>query len=107
MKAYRILPLALAGVLAASFAVAKEKVRKTSPARYASGVQSQERMPDRSIYGYDYMTGHDRDVYYQRLREAKNSQERNQFLAEHYERMQAKAKEYGATLPPPPALASR
>jgi hypothetical protein len=107
MKAYRILPLALAGVLAASFGMAKEKARQSNPARYAPGAQSQERTPDRSIYGYDYMTGHDRDVYYQRLREAKNSQERNQFLAEHYERMQTRAKQYGATLPPPPSMASR
>jgi hypothetical protein len=108
MKTYhRILPLALAGIFAASIGVAKESARKThrAPTTYSQpSAASPDQVPDRQIYGYDYMTGHDRDLYRQRLREAKTSQERAQFLAEHQERMQERAKTYGVTLPPPSTL---
>lgn len=106
MQVYRILPLALAALLAAPWGLAQDAV-KSNPKRYPSSAETHRRTLDRSIYGYFYMTGHDRDMYYKRLRESTNPQDRSQFLAEHYERMQARAKVYGDTLPAPPHLATR
>jgi hypothetical protein len=105
MKTYhRILALALVGIFAASGGVAREHVRNNQRAPITDSqpsAASMARAADRQIYGYDYTTGHDRDLYHQRLREAKTSQERAQFLAEHAARMQERAKAYGVTLPPP------
>lgn len=107
MKGFKILALSLAAVFAASAAAAQHTVRQSAPARTVPSAASLADVPDREIYGYWYMTGHDRDLYRQRLREAKNTQEEALFLAEHQERMQARAKAAGATLPDPPPLAGR
>jgi hypothetical protein len=109
MKAYhRILPLAFVGIFATSVGMTKEQVRKTQQAPTTKSSQpsalSLDQVPDQEIYGYFYMTGHDRDLYRQRLREAKTAQERAQFLAEHKERMRERAKAYGVTLPAPSTL---
>jgi hypothetical protein len=101
MKALRIFALTLAIVSVASAGWAQDQSRKAYKGKKPASGQRMAASVDRSIYGYDYMTGHDRDMYYQRLREAKNSQERNQFLAEHSQRMQERAKAYGVTLPEP------
>ncbi|MGA8513426.1 MAG: hypothetical protein WB821_01485 [Burkholderiaceae bacterium] len=103
MKALQIFVLALAGITASSASVAKDKSSASSQRVSSSGAVSLEQVPDRDIYGYWYMTGHDRDVYRQRLREAKTTHERALFLSEHYERMQARARELGVTLEAPPA----
>jgi hypothetical protein len=107
MKEFKIGALTLAAVFAASAGAAQHTVRQSTPTRTAPSVVSLADVPDREIYGYWYMTGHDRDLYRQRLREAKNTHEEALFLAEHYERMQARAKAAGVTLADPPPLAGR
>jgi hypothetical protein len=101
MKALRIFTLTLAIVSLASAGWAATSSGKPYPKQKAATSQRMSAVADRSIYGYDYMTGHDRDVYHERLREAKTSQERTQFLNEHAQRMQERAKAYGVTLPEP------
>jgi hypothetical protein len=107
MKGFKILALTLAAFFAASAGAVQNTARQSTPTRTAPSAVSLADVPDRQIYGYWYMTGHDRDLYRQRLREAKNTHEEALFLAEHYERMQARAKAAGATLPDPPPLAGR
>jgi hypothetical protein len=101
MKALRIYTLALAMVSLASAGMAETSSRKPDKKQKSGISQRQAANADRSIYGYDYMTGHDRDVYRARMREAKTSQERAQFMAEHSKSMQERAKTYGVTLPEP------
>jgi hypothetical protein len=101
MKALRICTLALAMVSLASAGMAETSSRKPDKKQKSGMGQRQAASADRSIYGYDYMTGHDRDMYHARMREAKTGQERAQFLAEHSQRMQERAKVYGVTLPDP------
>jgi hypothetical protein len=107
MKVLRIFALTLAIVSVASAGWAQDQSRKAYKGKKQASGQRMAASVDRSIYGYDYMTGHDRDMYYQRLREAKNSQERAQFLAEHSQRMQERAKVYGVTLPEPSRAGTR
>jgi hypothetical protein len=107
MKVYQILPLVLAGALAASVGLVQGKTDKPVHKRGQSSAASLADVPDREIYGYWYTTGFERELYRQRLREAKNAQEEAQVLADHYERVQARAKAAGATLPDPPVAGSR
>jgi hypothetical protein len=99
--------LILAGVFATSAALVQGKTDKPVHKRNQSRAVSLADVPDREIYGYWYTTGFDRELYRQRLREAKSTHEEAQILADHYERMQARAKAAGATLPDPPVTGSR
>jgi hypothetical protein len=104
MKVYRLLSLVVVGVFALSGAMVQGK---TAHKRSHSSTVSLADVPDREIYGYWYTTGFERDLYRQRLREAKNAQEEAQVLADHYKRVQERAKAAGATLPEPPVASSR
>jgi hypothetical protein len=101
MKALRIFTLTLAIASVASAGWAQEKSRKQHHGQKPASKQPKGHSADRAIYGYDYMTGHDRDLYRERLREVKSPQERAQFMTEHAQRMQERAKAYGVTLPEP------
>lgn len=104
MKVNRILSFVLIGVVVTSAGAVQGK---TVHQRSQSSAVSLADVPDREIYGYWYTTGFDRELYRQRLREAKNAQEEAQVLAEHYERMQARAKAAGVSLPEPPVAGRR
>lgn len=64
-------------------------------------LQTQDR-----IYGSQLMTQQEMNEYRERVRLAKTEQERDRIRAEHHDRMAARAKERGVTLPDePPARA--
>ena len=107
MKACQIFTFTVAAVFAASTGLAQNTTRQSTPARTAPKTMSLADVPNQQIYGYWYMTGHDRDLYRQRLRESKNTHEEAMYLAEHYERMQARAKAAGATVADPPPSVGR
>ncbi len=56
------------------------------------------------IYGSELMTAQERTEHRDRMRAAKTPEEREQIRAEHHERMQARAKERGVTLPDQPPM---
>lgn len=105
MKALRSLTLTIAIASVATAGWAQSDQRKAVKKQKPGSSQRMAASADRSIYGYDYMTGHDRDMYHARMREAKTSQQRARFMTEHTLRMQERAKAYGVTLPEP-SLAS-
>ena len=45
-----------------------------------------------NIYGYDLMSGEERDAYRERLRNLSGEEEREQFMAQHREEMQTRAR---------------
>lgn len=104
MKEFKILALALGAVFATTTVVAQNTVRQSTPTRATHRATALANVPNQEICGYWYMTGHDRDMYRQRLRESKSTHEEAMSLAEHYERMQARARAAGATLTDPPPL---
>jgi hypothetical protein len=63
--------------------------------------QVQDRTRDQ-IYGSQLMTREERNQYRKQIRAAKTAREREQIRAEHHERMKARAKERGITLPAEP-----
>jgi hypothetical protein len=72
--------------------------------------RTQDRLQDQThetVYGSQLMTEQERNQYRHQMRTAKTDEERAQIRAEHHERMQARAKERGVTLPDdPPARGS-
>ena len=64
---------------------------------------SQQRLQDQDIYGSHMMTREERDQHSNAMGNARTEQERERIWAEHHERMQARAKERGETLPEMPA----
>jgi Na+-transporting NADH:ubiquinone oxidoreductase subunit NqrC len=94
---------ALTGVLVFGTGLAladdQDRTRLQDRDQTKSKVQDQDR-----IFGSQLMTKQERNEYRNRMRSAKTPQEREQIRAEHHERMQARAKERGVTLPdnPPP-----
>lgn len=63
--------------------------------------QTRDQTQDR-IYGSQLMTQQEQNGYRDRVRLAKTEQEREKIRAEHHERMVARAKERGVTLPDQP-----
>lgn len=55
-----------------------------------------------TIYGSQLMTQQERNEHRNRMRNAKNEQERQQIRNEHHKRMQIRAKEQGVSLPDEP-----
>lgn len=51
------------------------------------------------IYGWQLMTGSERDFMHERLRRAQTKEERQQIQASHHQQMQERAKQQGYTLP--------
>lgn len=64
-----------------------------------AGAQTPQR---EQIYGSQLMTLQERNEYRDRLRNARSAEERERIRAEHHERMQARARERGVTLPDQP-----
>lgn len=64
--------------------------------------REQQQIRDQDIYGWQLMTPQEREEYRARMRAAKTLEEREQIRAEHHERMKARAKERGVTLPEEP-----
>ena len=54
------------------------------------------------IYGSELMTEKERNEYRERMRSAKTQQEREKIRSEHHDRMLARAKERGVTIPDQP-----
>jgi hypothetical protein len=65
--------------------------------------QTREQIRDQDIYGHQLMTPKERNDYRAKMRAAKTEQERGQYVKEHHERMQARAKERGMRLPDEPS----
>lgn len=73
-----------------------------------SYIQAAQNVPDREgIYGSQLMTEQERRDYRERIVSASSAQEREQIRAEHHERMQARAKERGLSLPDMPSETGR
>lgn len=64
-------------------------------------IQTQTKDQER-IFGSELMTDKERNEYRERIRNAKSEQEREKIRAEHHEKMMARAKEKGVTLPEEP-----
>ncbi len=75
-----------------------------TPQRDQTQTQSQVR---ERIFGADLMTPQERNEYQRRMRELKTEEEREQFRREHHEKMLARAKERGVTLPAEPPAQGR
>jgi hypothetical protein len=64
-------------------------------------IQAQTKDQER-IYGSELMTDKERNEYRERMRSAKTQQEREKIRSEHHDRMLARAKERGVTIPDQP-----
>lgn len=64
-------------------------------------IQTQTKDQER-IYGSELMTEKERNEYRERMRSAKTQQEREKIRSEHHDRMLARAKERGVTIPDQP-----
>ncbi|MFA6283870.1 MAG: hypothetical protein WCT30_01420 [Desulfurivibrionaceae bacterium] len=95
MKKQRVLVWALAGtvLLVAGVALAADQVR--------SQVQTQTQ---EQVYGSQMMTPQELAEHRAKMRAAKTVEEREQIRKENHERMQARAKERGVTLPDEPPM---
>ena len=87
--------LATAMFLSTGFALAADQ----APAQGMTQMQKKE-----PIYGSHLMTRQERTQYRAKMRAAKTAGEREQIRKEHHERMQARAKERGITLPDKPPV---
>ncbi len=85
--------LVIALSLFAGFALAADQ----APAQEKAQTQEEEQ-----IYGSQLMTQEERTEYHAKMRTAKTAEEREQIRNEHHERMKARAKERGVTLPGEP-----
>ena len=64
-------------------------------------LQDPSSMRDQDIYGNDLMTAAERDQFRKQLEKSKTIQAREQFQAQHEEKMQARALQQGKDLVPP------
>lgn len=97
-----IAALAAAFAVGAGTALAQTQNEAQTKAQAQTQTQARER-----IYGSDLMTPQERNEYVRRMRELKTQEEREQFRKEHHEKMQARAKERGITLPDEPPAQGR
>ena len=81
----------------------KDQIQDQTPDQDRDRDRIQDRDQDR-IYGSQLMTAKERNEYRARIRSAKTAQEREQIRAEHHERMRARAKERGVTIPDEPPM---
>ena len=93
--------VALAGAMtifaAATFAQQNTEQTQQKDQERAQTEKSQQTRE--RIYGSQLMTRKERTEYQARMRELKTDQERQQFREEHHQKMQARAKERGKSLP--------
>jgi len=94
MKQIQLLLALLAGALVFADAPAEAAEQERSKDKIQSQTQDQER-----IFGNQLMTDNERNEYRERMRAAKTAQEREKIRNQHHERMVARAKEKGVTLP--------
>ncbi len=66
--------------------------------------QGTEMQEQEQIYGSQLMTEQERAEYRAAMRAAKTAEEREKIRKEHHERMEARAKERGMTLPDEPPM---
>lgn len=74
----------------------------TGMVQLAQGGPGGGRMMDAPIYGRQLMTEQERNAYRERMRNAKSAAERERIRRENHDRMQARARERGVTLPDEP-----
>lgn len=75
-----------------------EKDQQKDQDRDQAKTKDQIQQKDRDIYGYQLMTEQERNEYRERVKTAETNQQREQILAEHREKMQARAKTNGVNL---------
>lgn len=104
MKRTLIYAAVLAALLPAMATIAYAADQERDRARDQDRVQTQDKdqIQDRQIYGSQIMTPQERNEYRARMRAAKTVEEREQIRKEHHEKMKARAKEKGVTLPDEP-----
>jgi len=94
-------PLSMAAALAAAALLGTTALAQDQ-ARDQTRDQTQLQIRDDQIYGHQLMTAQERNEYRTRMGAAKTTQERDRLRLEHHERMKARAKERGVTLPDDP-----
>jgi hypothetical protein len=102
MKSFLIGSAFAVAALAATMTVAQDRTQVLEQQRIQQLQQSQQQIRDQDIYGSQLMTAQERDQYRQRMLAAKTEQEREQIRLEHHQKMTARAKERGITLPAQP-----
>lgn len=88
------------GLLVPAVGALAAEETKPAPAKKQEQVKKQEEV----IYGRQMMTREEINEYRAKMRAAKTAEEREKLRKEHHEKMKARAKERGVTLPdePPP-----
>ncbi len=94
----RLLYGILIGLLIPAVTALAAEEKKPAPAKKQEQVKKQEEV----IYGRQMMTREEITEYRTKMRAAKTVEEREQIRKEHHEKMKARAKERGITLPDEP-----
>jgi hypothetical protein len=73
---------------------------QTSPEPYKAPLEQLVPPPgEEPVYGWQLMTGAERDFLHERLNRAQTEQERQQIRADHHRQMEERARQMGYTLP--------
>lgn len=91
--------LMLSALTALSFAAGSALAADQDRTQQRTQAQDQEQ-----VYGSQLMTPQERTEYRAKMRAAKTIEEREQIRLEHHERMKARAKAQGVTLPDEPPV---
>jgi hypothetical protein len=78
---------------------------QTAPEPYRAPLQ--QLVPpsgEEPVYGWQLMTGAERDLIHERLSRAQSVQEREQIRADHHRQMQDRARQMGYNLPEEPGM---
>jgi Spy/CpxP family protein refolding chaperone len=104
MKPAVLTTLLMAAAISTGIALAQDqdRTRTQDTTRTQRQTTNQER-----IYGSQLMTQQERNEYRDRMRAARTEQEREQIRQEHHERILARARERGVTLPEEPPMRGR
>ncbi len=90
----------LIGLLVPGVGAHAAEEKKPVPAKKQEQVKKQEEV----VYGRQMMTREEIAEYRAKMRAAKTAEEREQIRKEHHEKMKARAKERGVTLPDEPPM---
>jgi len=90
----------LIGLLVPAVTTLAAEETKPAPAKK----QTQTKQKEEVIYGRQMMTREEITEYRTKMRAAKTVEEREQIRKEHHEKMKARAKERGITLPDEPPM---
>jgi hypothetical protein len=88
-------------ILAGALLISANPLLSAEQDRTKEKIQTQTKDQER-IYGSELMTEKERNEYRERMRSAKTQQEREKIRSEHHDRMLARAKERGVTIPDQP-----